>query len=138
MKPTELKLEKTTFAIAGVIAIIAGTRPSQALERLFVNGVEIKPEQSLKIRNHSPSGFAWGYSESGAAQTALAICLHIFQDAAVAEAVYQDFKVQFVSRWPLAEPFNVQVDITNFLLDRWAVVSKAYRCSHNQNYPDET
>lgn len=77
MKLTGLKFEEMTFAIAGVMAITAGVRPRQALERLFVNGVEITPEQSLKIRNHSPSGFAWGYSGRRAAQTALAICLHI-------------------------------------------------------------
>lgn len=119
------------FAIAGVMAI--GSGPShQALERLFVDGVELLPKPSLQIRNHSPSGFAWGYTGSGAAQTALAICLHIFGNAAVAKAVYQDFKVEFVSRWPLAKPFNQQIDITDFLLDHWQEVSDAYCRSQNR------
>lgn len=131
MTPNTLKLDKTTFAIAGVMADDAGLKRKCARERLFVDGIELTPQASLLIRNHSPSGFAWGYTGSGAAQTALAICLHIFQNATVADAVYQEFKVVFVSRWPLAKPFNERIDITNFLLDHWTEVSQAYQNSLN-------
>lgn len=125
--------DKMIFAIAGVMAIVSAPA-DQALERLFVDGVELLPGPSLKIRTHSPSGFAWGYMGSGAAQTALAICLHIFQKPTVAEAVYQDFKAEFVSQWPLAKPFNQQIDITDFLLDHWQKVSDAHCNSQNQVY----
>lgn len=124
---TNFKLDKMTFVVTGVMAMTEGVKSGCSLERLFVDGVELTPEQSLNVRNHSPNGFAWGYSGSGAAQTALAICLHIFHDVAVAEAVYQDFKREFVSQWPLAEPFNAVVDLTNFLLDHWPTIAVAYK-----------
>lgn len=125
--------DKMIFAVAGVMAI-GSTSADRALERLFVDGVELLPGPSLQIRNHSPSGFAWGYTGSGAAQTALAVCLRIFGNSAVAGAVYQDFKAEFVSQWPLAKPFNQSIDITDFLLDHWQDVSDAYRSSHNHVY----
>ena len=125
--------DKMVFAIAGVMAV-ASAPAGRALEWLFVDGVELLPEPSLQIRNHSPSGFAWGYTGSGAAQTALAICLHIFGNAAVAGAIYQDFKAEFVSKWPLAKPFNQQIDITDFLLDHWQEVSDAYCSTQHQVY----
>lgn len=39
------------------------------------NGQTFNPDRSLKVRNHSPTGFAWGYGGSGPAQLALAILL---------------------------------------------------------------
>jgi len=43
--------------------------------RVWLNGQELHPAESLKMRNHSPDGFNWGYGGSGPAQTALAICI---------------------------------------------------------------
>ena len=131
MIPNRLILEKTTFAIAGVMAIGTESTPTCARERLFVDGVEIMPGESLALANHSPNGFAWGYSGRGADQTALAICLHIFRNADVAKAIYQPFKATFVQQWPLAQPFNLEIDIANFLLDHWSIVSQTYYLSHN-------
>jgi hypothetical protein len=51
------------------------------------------------LRNHSPSGFEWGYGGSGAAQLALAI----LSDAVGAEkalSCYQRFKFQVKARLP--------------------------------------
>lgn len=127
-----LKLDKTTFSVAGVMAFAATSTPNQGQERLFVDGAELTPQASLALRNHSPNGFAWGYTGSGAAQTALAICLHIFQHPAVATVLYQDFKVEFVSHWPLAKPFNIEIDVADFMLDHWADVSNAYQNCLNQ------
>lgn len=104
-------LEKTTFVINGV-STIGGN------QRLFVDGVEILPEKSQKLYNHSPDGFSWGYSGSGPAQSALAICLAIFKNQYVAEVLYQSFKETFVSRWqPVGAPFLKEIDITDFLID---------------------
>ena len=138
MIPSTLKLKKTTFAIAGVMAIGAGSSTTCARERLFVDGVEITPGESLTLVNHSPSGFAWGYSGRGADQTALAICLYIFQNTDVAKAIYQPFKAQFVQQWPLAQPFNQEINITNFLLDHWSTVSAAYCLSQTHDHSYET
>lgn len=55
---------------------------------------------SLALRNHSPTGFEWGYLGSGPAQLALALLLdHASGDVARATAHYQDFKEQIVSTW---------------------------------------
>lgn len=43
--------------------------------RIYLNGKFLSPKRSQGVMNHSPDGFAWGYSGSGPAQLALAICL---------------------------------------------------------------
>lgn len=67
----------------------------------------ITPQLSLKIRNHSPDGFSWGYSGSGPAQLALAILLRVFGKE-YAEANYQDFKVGVIAKLP-QEDFELPV-----------------------------
>jgi hypothetical protein len=59
----------------------------------------LRIEPSLKLQNHSPTGFSWGYNGSGPAQLALAILLDFYGDKEIALAHYQDFKDAFVSRW---------------------------------------
>jgi hypothetical protein len=44
------------------------------------------------LRNHSPTGFAWGYFGSGPAQLALAILADVTGDDAMALRYYQQFK----------------------------------------------
>lgn len=68
-------------------------------ERVTIDGIRLDPEQSLKHRQHSPTGFAWGYGGSGPAQLALAILLK-FTDLHIALALYQDFKARYVATWP--------------------------------------
>lgn len=46
----------------------------------------------LDLRNHSPTGFAWGYPGSGPAQLALAILCHALNSDERATALYQEFK----------------------------------------------
>lgn len=60
------------------------------------------------LRNHSPDGFEWGYSGSGPAQLALAICADVLQDDARAQAIYQQFKEREIATikeddWTLLE-----------------------------------
>lgn len=63
------------------------------------NGVtkNISPAESLKVRNHSPTGFNWGYGGSGPAQLALALLLDIRSPFAI--QLYRDFTNDFVSVW---------------------------------------
>jgi hypothetical protein len=63
-----------------------------------VNGQPFDHRPSLKVRNHSPDGFAFGYGGSGPAQLALAILLRE-SDRATAEKLYQAFKFQVISRF---------------------------------------
>ena len=57
------------------------------------------------MRNHSPTGPAWGYGGSGPAQLALAILLAV-TDAAPAQRFYQQFK------WSVIAPIEA---------DRWVL-----------------
>lgn len=68
----------------------------------WLNGEVFSPVRSLKIRNHSPDGFAWGYSGSGPAQLALAILLEE-TDEETAQDLYQDFKSKVISNLPKEE-----------------------------------
>jgi len=57
-------------------------------------------EPRLDIRNHSPTGFNWGYGGSGPAQLALALCLDALRDVRRAEHVYMQVKFRLVARLP--------------------------------------
>lgn len=50
------------------------------------------------LRNHSPTGFNWGYGGSGPAQLALALLADVLGDDERALAVYQNFKWRVVAR----------------------------------------
>ena len=58
----------------------------------------------LEVRNHSPTGFEWGYGGSGPAQLALALVLDYFEtfhedgDENAAMIMYQAFKFAVVGR----------------------------------------
>lgn len=60
-----------------------------------VNGQELSPRYDL--RQHSPTGFEWGYGGSGPAQLALAILAHEYGEK-FAEIWYQDFKWDVIAR----------------------------------------
>ena len=66
-----------------------------------------KPEPlplRLDLREHSPTGFEWGYGGSGPAQLALALLAHALGDDKRAERLHQKFKSAHIapiedSRW---------------------------------------
>lgn len=63
-----------------------------------VDGRPLPPR--LDVRNHSPTGFEWGYGGSGPAQLALAIlCDHLGDDES-AEGLYQAFKRHVIAGLP--------------------------------------
>ena len=70
-----------------------------------VDGAPLGWRSSLAVRNHSPTGPAWGYGSSGPAQLALAVLLAV-TDAATAERFYQQFE------WSVIAPIEA---------DRWAL-----------------
>lgn len=59
--------------------------------------IEISPDRSQQVYNHSPDGFEWGYSGSGPSQLALAIMLEVTSDEHLALRLYHDFKFDVVS-----------------------------------------
>lgn len=63
--------------------------------------VLLDPAPSLNVRNHSPTGFEWGYNGSGPAQLSLAILLDFFGGCVpIAEVLYQFLKDAVTSRLP--------------------------------------
>jgi hypothetical protein len=75
----------------------------------FTESVPLTPDYSLTLRNHSPTGFEWGYAGSGPAQLALALLLDALAfadpegDQATRELIakrnYQLVKAKFVQNW---------------------------------------
>lgn len=82
-----------------------------------INGVKLSPAPSLKVRNHSPTGFAWGYSGSGPSQLALAILLKAGVPADRAQTFYFKFRDQFIA--PLKrESFAIRVDVLAWVAEQ--------------------
>lgn len=84
--------------------------------RIWLNGKELTPEESQKIKNHSPDGFSWGYSGSGPSQLALAILLKLYSED-IAQSNYQEFKSKVIATLPKADfEAEVNVDPPNYEL----------------------
>jgi hypothetical protein len=81
--------------------------------RIFIDGNELLPEESLKVINHSPDGFNWSYSGSGPAQLALAVCLKCFKKD-VALKYYQKFKNDWIATLP-AGSFTRSIPIAEWI-----------------------
>lgn len=84
--------------------------------RVFFGTKEIDPQRSLKLVNHSPDGFSWGYGGSGPAQLALAILLEYFNDDEMALAHYQQFKWAHIALLDGDKDFQIDIGV----LDRFA------------------
>jgi len=87
--------------------------------RVFIDGKELFPDESLRLVNHSPDGFAWGYAGSGPAQLALAILLN-FLPSDLALSWYQEFKFDFVALIP-------QTDFEATIPEEWIYQIKLNR-----------
>lgn len=97
--------------------VIAGKNGS-----VTIDGRRLRPEPSLRLRNHSPTGFAWGYGGSGPAQLALAILLDVTESEETALRHYMAFKFDHVARWsPWPSSFEVKVDVAAWVADREGV-----------------
>lgn len=72
---------------------------------------KLTPDNSLKVRNHSPDGFEFGYHGSGPAQLALAILMDYTGKTPDKRSLYfppwlyQDFKDKFIA--PMDHPGGV-------------------------------
>jgi len=67
-------------------------------DKVDVEAYELPLEPSLKLFNHSPDGFQWGYRGSGCAQLALAILMDLTEDPRLSVRLHQDFKDHFIAR----------------------------------------
>lgn len=86
-------------------------RREYGVAAVYKNGWPLDPSKSLQFRNHSPTGFNWGYGGSGPAQLALALLLEeTTEDEAL--DLYQLFKFEVVA---------------NFAFEGWHLTSSKIR-----------
>ena len=82
-----------------------GQAPHRVIVQL-ANGKVRALEPFLDVRNHSPTGFSWGYAGSGPSQLALAICIDCVGRRR-ALYVYQDFKFRVIAKLPGEQDFEL-------------------------------
>jgi hypothetical protein len=83
-----------------------------------VNGRTLDPRPSLKVRQHSPTGFEWGYAGSGPAQLTLALMLHATGDVDLSERCYQWVKWHTAATWS-GDEWAVTAAALFDLVERW-------------------
>lgn len=71
-------------------------KDGQAIVSVVSEGEERLLDPRLDLKNHSPTGFGWGYSGSGPAQLALAILADLFDDQTALQH-YQKFKEEVIA-----------------------------------------
>lgn len=86
-------------------------------EQYHLNAMVLNPSKSLKVRNHSPTGFSHGYGGSGPAQLALAILLELLSKKE-ALARYQQFKWDIIAG--LKDDFDITVTIDS---EKFAIIN---------------
>lgn len=73
-----------------------------------VSSLPLPPRRDL--RNHSPTGFEWGYGGSGPAQLALAMAAFCLEDDAAAQAIYQWLKSEIVAAIPRDGSWHLEIE----------------------------
>lgn len=132
-----------TGRIAGDRTIVMVLNPETKTGHML----PIAPSQ--QIRNHSPTGFAWGYGGSGPSQLALALLLHAIGECpieerpsaetapALAERFYQMFKADHVSQWDGSWTIK-QSQIIGWLRQVMAQAeTKRTQYSHSPEFPKD-
>jgi len=84
-------------------------RGESASRRYFMDEVELSPQRSQKVYNHSPDGFSHGYLGSGCAQLALAIMLELYPER-IALQKYQRFKFDTIAILPVNKDFDIEFE----------------------------
>ena len=82
---------------------------------VLLNGKNFDHADSLKVSNHSPDGFAWGYGGSAPSQLALAILLHEIGNPDFIVHHYQQFKIDLIETVPQDDDFL----LTSIDVDEW-------------------
>lgn len=94
---------------------IKGVIRKDGEHEIYVNG-----HKAFHVKKHSPTGMSWGFGGSGPADCAYTICLLLLTPAE-AERRYQQFKWDFVARWPKdCAEFEVVIDWEEWLLKQRA------------------
>jgi len=84
---------------------------------------------SLRIADHSPTGFSWGYGGSGPCQLAIEILLDVTGDPDTAQSYAYDFKSEFVAQWE--DGWGITSDIVLSWLEHTKAEYAALQYSRN-------
>ena len=90
---------------------------------VYIHGKQLDPAPSMKLRNHSPDGFAWGYGGSGPAQLALAILLNLY-DKSTALDFYQSLKRDMLVSLSQEKNFSIPVNVVHTLVSKYQYQNK--------------
>ena len=89
--------------------LLIGTIDATTRTRIVrLGGRELDLARSLKLANHSPTGFSWGYGGSGVAQLALAVLLEI-TDEDTALRHYQALKWEIFAKLEQDKGFEIHM-----------------------------
>lgn len=91
-----------------------GRPPHDVTVETRTNGTEATERRALPprldLRNHSPTGFSWGYHGSGPSQLALAILADAMPaDEELALSLYQRFRDEVVARFNMDAPWTLSL-----------------------------
>ena len=75
-------------------------------EALVTRGGDALPPRR-DLRNHSPTGYSWGYGGSGPSQLSLAILADFLEDDARALQLYQPYKWRVIAQLPQDRGFRI-------------------------------
>ena len=101
----------------------SGSFDNENWYQTFKDGQPFSAVRSLKVRNHSPTGFAWSYGGSGPSQLALGILLEE-TDQATAERLYMDLKWTVISNLPEKNWSLSSEEVQNWLNQKGRAVSE--------------
>lgn len=85
-------------------------------------------EPSLKISNHSPTGFEWGYRGSGPSQLSLAILLEVCGED-IARRYYHTFKEEVIDNLPRNTDSYIQWTIDEAYVKKYIEIKEDIRRS---------
>jgi hypothetical protein len=83
--------------------------------RVWVDGIEVYPDEAFALRSFYECDFDWG--EKGGISshtTSLAICLSIFEDSRIAQNMYECFKEEYLHLFPAVD-FEIEINLEGFL-----------------------
>ena len=82
------------------------------------------PKPSLRLINHSPDGFAWGYGGSGPAQFALGLLLDVTGNPKFAMQHYQKFKFDVIAHLPQEGGWTLTTEDIEAWIENWVLNPK--------------
>lgn len=93
-----------------------GARDENGVCHVFADDDPLPPR--LDLRNHSPTGFEWGYGGSGPAQLALAILADHLDSTDLALRLYQAFKREVIAGLDRTKPWTMTDDYIDVALGK--------------------